>query len=215
LVSKGTKLVLMRFNTYQSTHSFTMFHLSTASRNSVSAVFTVIITSGILITSCTNTLNRDRQIFEIEQHESDLSRLYNQTGRSEATLSKSTELRDAYIRFADSWRTDSLSAEYLFQAAMLDADIREDVSNGLAYLERIATEYPDHPIHSKTLFLIGFTYAEQLNQFDKAREAYQQYLELYPEGEMAPSVRIELDNLGIRPSFEIHSDSTEVDLLRD
>jgi tetratricopeptide (TPR) repeat protein len=192
-----------------------MPNLSTASRKSISAVFAVVITSGILVSGCTNTLNRDRQIFEIEQHESDLTRLYNQTGRSEATLAKSTELRDAYLRFADSWRSDSLSAEYLFQAAMIDADMRDDVSNGLGYLERIAAEYPDHPIHSKTLFLIGFTYAEQLNEFDKAREAYQQYLELYPDGEMAPSVRIELDNLGIRPSFEVQSDSTEVDLLRD
>ncbi len=145
--------------------------------------------------------SKERMSYEIDELEAELTELYNQTGRSEATIATSTQLRDQYIHYADTWKSDSLAAEFLFQAAMIDADIREDVTNGLQYLERIVIEYPDHPIHSKTLFLIGFTYAEQLRRFDKAREAYEKYLELYPDGEMASSVRIELDNLGLTPSF--------------
>jgi tetratricopeptide (TPR) repeat protein len=175
-----------------------------------SGLFLITIVSMLIYAGCSMGPNKERVAFEIDQLEADLTRSYNQTGRSEATLATSAKLRDAYIRYADTWKSDSLAAEYLFQAAMIDADIREDVTNGLHYLERIASEYPDHPIHSKTLFLIGFTYAEQLSQFDKAREAYEKYLQLYPDGEMAPSVRIELDNLGIRPSFLPDTDSTSV-----
>jgi tetratricopeptide (TPR) repeat protein len=152
--------------------------------------------------------NKERMSYEIDELEAQLTELYNQTGRSEATLATSVQLRDEYIRYADTFESDSLAAEFLFQAAMIDADIHEDVTSGLHYLERIVDEYPDHPIHSKTLFLIGFTYAEQLSRFDKAREAYEKYLEMYPNGEMATSVRIELDNLGLRPSFLPDTDTT-------
>lgn len=170
------------------------------------ALITVLI---VMVTaSCSMGPSKERMAYDIDQLEAKLTESYNQTGRSEATISISTQLRDHYIRYADTWKSDSLAAEFLFQAAMIDADIRQDVTNGLQYLERIAEVYPDHPIHSKTLFLIGFTYAEQLSQFDKARDAYEQYLALYPEGEMATSVRIELDNLGIRPFFLPDSDST-------
>lgn len=167
-----------------------------------------LIAAFLLFAGCSLGPDKDSMAYEIDELEAELTELYNQTGRSESTIAKSTQLRDKYIQFTDTWKSDSLAAEFLFQAAMIDADIRDDVTNGLQYLERIVAEYPDHPIHSKTLFLIGFTYAEQLSQFDKAREAYESYLELYPEGEMATSVRIELENLGIRPSFLPDTDST-------
>lgn len=170
------------------------------------ALFTVFIV--IITASCSMGPSQERMAYDIDLLEAQLTESYNQTGRSEASIVIATQLRDQYIRYADTWKSDSLAAEFLFQAAMIDADIRQDVTNGLQYLERIAAEYSDHPIHSKTLFLIGFTYAEQLSRFDKARDAYEQYLALYPEGEMATSVRIELDNLGIRPSFLPESDTT-------
>jgi tetratricopeptide (TPR) repeat protein len=165
------------------------------------SIFLFISVALFSITSCTLGPNKDKMAYEIDELEAQLTELYQKSGRSDATIAASTQLRDQYIRYADTWKSDSLSAEFLFHAAMIDADIHQDVNNGLRYLERIVHEFPDHPIHSKTLFLIAFTYAEQLSQFDKARDAYEKYLELYPDGEMATSVRFELNNLGIRPSF--------------
>ena len=91
---------------------------------------------------------------------------------------------------------------------MIDADIQNDVSNSIKYLERIVGDFPDHPIRSKTLFLVGFTYAEQLHDFTKAQKAYQQYLNEYPEGEMASSVRIEIETLVLAPFIPIIPDNT-------
>lgn len=166
----------------------------------------------IALTGCEMGPNKERLKFEIDELESELSRLYRETGRSEVTIARSATLRDSYIRYADAWKSDSLAAEYLFQAAMIDADIHNDVTTGIKYLERIVDDYPNHPIHAKTLFLIGFTYAEQLNDINKAREAYQRYLDLYPDGEMASSVRIELETLGLKtiPDFLLeHNESLQ------
>ncbi len=172
----------------------------------------VLLLTSISFLGCEMGPNKERLKFEIDELESELSRLYRETGRSEMTIARSTSLRDAYIRYADTWKSDSLAAEYLFQAAMIDADIHNDVTTGIKYLERIVEDYPNHPIHSKTLFLIGFTYAEQLNDINKAREAYQRYLDLYPNGEMASSVKIELETLGLKtiPDFLLeHNESLQ------
>jgi len=163
----------------------------------------------LIITGCTTQPNKERMEFEISQLEDELSELYIETGRSEMTIARSASLRNAYLQFANTWSGDSLAAEYLFQAAMIDADIQEDVSSGITYLERIVDEYPDHAITPKTLFLIGFTYAEQLNDYNKARDAYNSYLSLFPDGEMAESVRIELQTLGLRPQIDVLQDDEE------
>ncbi|MCC5926892.1 MAG: tetratricopeptide repeat protein [Bacteroidetes bacterium] len=146
--------------------------------------------------------DRDRAVDQIDRLEATVQVLMNEEGRSQASLEQTALLRDAYVNFADSFPGDSLSAVFLFQAAMVDADLHDDVRSGIGYLERLADEYPNHPLTSKTLFLIGFTYAEQLNDYNKARNAYNRYLDKYPDGEMAESVRIELENLGMRPRFD-------------
>ena len=151
--------------------------------------------------------NKERLQYEIEELESEVSTLYRDTGKSTSTIAQSVILRDAYLKYADSWSSDSLTAEYLFQAAMIDADIQDDVSTGIKYLERIVDDFPEHPIRSKTLFLVGFTYAEQLHDYTKAQKAYQQYLDEYPEGEMAGSVRIEIETLGHTPVIPVSPDS--------
>jgi tetratricopeptide (TPR) repeat protein len=163
----------------------------------------------IVTFGCNTQPNKERLEFEITQLEDELSELYIETGRSELTIARSASLRDAYLQYANTWTGDSLAAEYLFQAAMIDADINEDVSTGIVHLERIIEEYPDHPITPKTLFLIGFTYAEQLNDYNKARDAYNMYLALFPEGEMAESVRIELETLGLRPQIDVIPEGAE------
>lgn len=179
-------------------------HMLLSLRHGISLMVALLI-----ITGCTTQPNKERLEFEITQLEDELSELYIETGRSEMTIARSASLRNAYLQFANIWSSDSLAAEYLFQAAMIDADIQEDVSSGIVHLERIVEEYPDHPITPKTLFLIGFTYAEQLNDYNKARDAYNSYLILFPDGEMAESVRIELETLGLRPQIEVPQDDEE------
>jgi len=44
--------------------------------------------------------------------------------------------------------------------------------------------------------MIGYRYANDLNDLEKAKEAYNEFLQKYPEHELAPSVQWELDHLG-------------------
>ncbi|MDZ7262494.1 MAG: tetratricopeptide repeat protein, partial [candidate division KSB1 bacterium] len=56
-------------------------------------------------------------------------------------------------------------------------------------------------------FMIGYLYANEIKDLDKARSAYQVFLEKYPENELVPSVKWELDHLG--------KDISEIEFLVD
>ena len=47
------------------------------------------------------------------------------------------------------------------------------------------------------LFMVGFINANDLNNLDEARKAYNQFLTTYPKSELASSAKLELENLGV------------------
>jgi len=56
--------------------------------------------------------------------------------------------------------------------------------------------YPGSPLCAQSQFMIGYIYANHVQNFDAARQAYQVYLEKYPNDEMAKDAKWELDHLG-------------------
>jgi len=75
---------------------------------------------------------------------------------------------------------------------------REESSpkNKIIYYRAIADSYPDDKLASQALFMIGFTYAEEIGDLSFARRAFQELLEKYPEEEISESARWMMDNLG-------------------
>ena len=62
--------------------------------------------------------------------------------------------------------------------------------------------------------MIGFIYANEVKNLDKAKEAYEKFLKAYPEHEMAKDAKWELDHLGqdiddIEALIKSNSDSTK------
>lgn len=49
------------------------------------------------------------------------------------------------------------------------------------------------------LFMLGFIHANEIHNYEKAKEYYQKFLELYPNSELAVSAKFELENLGKEP----------------
>jgi TolA-binding protein len=47
--------------------------------------------------------------------------------------------------------------------------------------------------------MLGFIYANELNNYEKAKIYYQKFLERYPNSELAISAKFELENLGRKP----------------
>ncbi len=132
---------------------------------------------------------------------SDISNLETELFSSAITapdLDKAKQLADLYVTYADQHPDDSLAPEFLFKAA----DINMNVSNPnvtIGIFNRIISDYPDYRNMSTVLFLVGFVYEDQLNDYPNAKKCYLEFLERFPESDFADDAVVSLDNLGKSP----------------
>jgi peptidyl-prolyl cis-trans isomerase C len=61
--------------------------------------------------------------------------------------------------------------------------------------QTLADEAPKDPKAPQAAFMVGFTYADDLRDYAKAREAFQKMLEKYPQSELAESARWMMANM--------------------
>jgi TolA-binding protein len=85
--------------------------------------------------------------------------------------------------------------EYLFHAAETSSTLR-NIPRAINLYDWILQKYPTNKRASTSLFLKGFTYDNELKDFEKAGKYYHEFLEKYPNDEYAASAKFLLDNLG-------------------
>ena len=66
----------------------------------------------------------------------------------------------------------------------------------IALYEEFLERFPESQFAPKSLFMSGFIYANNLQDFENARKCYEQFLQNYPDNELAVSVQWEVENLG-------------------
>jgi len=151
-----------------------------------------LVLVGIFLQSCQSP--EEKQLRKIKMLEEEL---YGDAGGM-INREKAVALVNAYVEYADENPYDEKAAEYLFRAG--------DVSMNTGYPERavelytrVHREYPDYDKHPESLFLIAFIYENQLMNFQRAEHTYNQFLELYPDHDLADDARILLKHLGKSP----------------
>ncbi len=72
---------------------------------------------------------------------------------------------------------------------------REALDNYKIYVEK----YPELPPAVLSLFFVGYMYSNNLQMNDSARYYFEEFLKKYPDHDLAPSVRLELETLGRSP----------------
>lgn len=59
----------------------------------------------------------------------------------------------------------------------------------------LVARYPKDPVSIQAAFMIGFTYAEDLEKYDEARKEFNQFIATYPHHELAKSAKWMLENM--------------------
>jgi TolA-binding protein len=67
----------------------------------------------------------------------------------------------------------------------------------LQLLDRIMKDYSSFPKLADCLFLKAYIYENLLKDFEKAKSAYNEFLQKYPDHELAASAKAAIDNMGI------------------
>lgn len=113
--------------------------------------------------------------------------------------------KDAYIAFADKYPDDERAPEFLFKAGQglgAIASQKKDMKlheESIAIFKRIQENYPKHHYAEEALFLSGFVYENHMGDIAKAKATYQEFIEKYPQSELAEDAQFAIDNLGISP----------------
>jgi len=96
---------------------------------------------------------------------------------------------------------DALSRLAAIYQNKLVKNISEDESlkeaAGLFY--KVYTEYPESDYAPMGLFMKGFIEANELKQYENATKTYNLFLQKFPDHELVPSAKEELDNMGLSP----------------
>ena len=88
--------------------------------------------------------------------------------------------------------------DLLLKAAGLAKTI-EKPEKAIELYASILANAPQHPKAATAQFMTGFIYANDMAQLDKAKAAYETFLQKYPKDELAESAKMELENLGKSP----------------
>ena len=88
-----------------------------------------------------------------------------------------------------------LTDEELVSLAQVEGG-KGNFEKAIEQYETLITLYPDSEQAPLALFMIGFTYANEIGNKDKARTAYKEFLEKYPNNVLKSSVEFELENMG-------------------
>ncbi|GIV41320.1 MAG: hypothetical protein KatS3mg034_0630 [Vicingaceae bacterium] len=139
--------------------------------------------------------DKKKRLATIEQ----LNKEYNESFKlGKPDEGKAASLLRNYLDYSEKYPEDSLSPDFLFKTAQLAISLRR-FDEGVKYLQKFRTLYKDHPLDPMVLFTLGFTYENHLNDLGKAEKYYQEFLNKYPNHELANDVDLMIQNLGKSP----------------
>ncbi len=148
-----------------------------------------------ILFSCTS--KKEKEVLEIKATLDQVDQGFNNNKLDTAAVRKAENELKAFVA---KYPGDSLSAGYLFQLGMLYQKQR-NFTEAIDMFDRVYTQYPASPNSRNAVFLQGFLYANELSNFEKAKEKYELYLEKYADVDpkMTSDVQMELQNLGKTP----------------
>ena len=83
------------------------------------------------------------------------------------------------------------------------AQMETDPYQRIQYYRNLVNNYPDNEYAPQALFMIGFVYAEEVQDLVQARRTFDELLESYPGSDIAESAKWMIDNMSDpHPQFE-------------
>ena len=134
------------------------------------------------IMACGNSPTEEALLSEIEQH------------RSEEKLVEATK---AMEKFVDLFPKSPRRPTMMKELAILYVGSAKDFRKAIEIYKKIQADYPeDANLVAQSQFMAGYIYANDLHEYENARKEYEEFLERFPNNDLADDVAWELENLG-------------------
>lgn len=122
--------------------------------------------------------------------------------KTDPTMVKNVRKKDmhnlmlAYQDYANKFGDDPLAAEYYFSAANQAIGL-EKYDHAIELFNKVFESYPDFDKRASCMMMMGLVFDQNLNNQDKARQAYEKVLEYFPDTEDAKNAEAMLQILGL------------------
>ena len=119
------------------------------------------------------------------------------------SIDNMAKLKDAYVAYAEKYPDDERSPEFLFKAGQRCSVLASQNNDSKQHLEavklfeRIRTSYPKHHMSEESMFLTGYIYENHLGDTAKARKTYTDFINAYPNSELAEEATLSLRNIDV------------------
>jgi len=111
---------------------------------------------------------------------------------------KAQTLVTAYISYADEFKKDTETPQYLFKAGDLTMNLNMP-QKAIMVFDRILKDFPDFEKAPQCLFLKGYIYENEIHDLNTAKKIYEEFLQKYPDDEFADDAEVSIKNLGKSP----------------
>jgi TolA-binding protein len=119
------------------------------------------------------------------------------TDSFDVSKKSTSELMQAYLTFTEKYVGDRERApKYLYKAAALSRAVNLPVK-AIKLYDRILTDYPSYERAAEVAFLAAFTYDEDMQKPELAKEAYQEVIDKFPENKWAQQARDRLATIDL------------------
>lgn len=148
-----------------------------------------------LMLSCQRQVGKKKLYSEIENLQEQLAQALSD---SQLDTLSAVKLINKSIAYATRYQRDTLTPSYLFRAADVARGIGK-YQQAIKLWEQVETQYSTFVKAPEALFFQGFTYENDLQQPEQAKEYYQLFIKKYPQHPLISTVQACLLNLSETP----------------
>lgn len=107
----------------------------------------------------------------------------------------SADLMEAYNEYTTKFVVDQKrTPEYLYKSAAISRGVGLPIK-AIKLYDKILADYPGYERNPEVAFLLAFTYDEDMKQPERAKEAYEDLLERYPDDMWAEQATARLESI--------------------
>jgi tetratricopeptide (TPR) repeat protein len=154
------------------------------------AIFSMLFVITFALTSCDSAKNKAR--LKIQQLEQDM--LDAQTFMIDDE--KAAELNLALMDYIKEYPEDTICADYLFKLAEISSGLGR-YGDAVNHLDNLIENYSAWKKLPDALFLKGFILEDKMMNLSKAKKAYQELIDRFPDHPFSENAKVIIENLGI------------------
>ncbi len=107
---------------------------------------------------------------------------------------------ELYAEYADKFTDDTLAPHYLFKAAKI-YELTGNFNRSIELYEKLDDNYPNHDLAPEALFFEGFIYETALQDYPRAKAAFEELIKRFPKHQYAEVAKVNLPHVGTIPDF--------------